>query len=46
VWDLRKKKMTSIDLSKVTTGELEDIAVLGSKCLLLQSQDGLFRVKL
>ena len=46
VWDLRKKKMTSVDLSKVTTGELEDIAVLGPKCLLLQSQDGLFRVKL
>jgi hypothetical protein len=46
VWDLRKKKMTSVDLSKVTTGELEDIAALGPKCLLLQSQDGLFRVKL
>ena len=46
VWDLRKKKMTSVDLSKVTTGELEDIALLGSKCLLLQSQVGLFRVKL
>ena len=46
IWDLRKKKMTSVDLSVVTTGELEDIAVLGSRSLLLQSQDGLFRVKL
>ena len=28
------------------TGELEDIAVMGRKKLLLQSQDGLFLVRL
>ena len=46
IWDLRRKKMEVVDLTKATTGELEDIAVLGKGLLLLQSQDGLFRVKL
>lgn len=46
VWDLRRKTMEVVDLTKATTGELEDIAVLGKGLLLLQSQDGLFRVKL
>ena len=46
VWDLRRKTMQVVDLTKATTGELEDIAVLGKGLLLLQSQDGLFRVKL
>ena len=46
IWDLRRKEMTPVDLSKATTGELEDIAVMGRKKLLLQSQDGLFLVRL
>lgn len=46
IWDLRRRKMSSVDLSAVTTGELEDIAVLGRRRILLQSQDGLFIVRL
>ena len=47
VWDLCRKKMAEvIDLSECTTGELEDIAVINRRKVLLQSQDGLFLVKL
>ena len=47
VWNLRTKKMSKvIDLSKCTKGELEDIAVITPRKVLLQSQDGLFMVKL
>ena len=46
IWDLRHKKMKKYDLSACTTGELEDVAVLGRNLLLLQSQDGLFRVRI
>ena len=47
VWDLRARTMSKvIDLSKCTTGELEDIAVITPRKVLLQSQDGLFMVKL
>lgn len=46
VWNLRNRRMESFDLSECTTGELEDVAVLGRNLLLLQSQDGLFRVRL
>ena len=47
VWNLRSKKMSKVvDLSKCTTGELEDIAVINPRKVLLQSQDGLFIVKL
>ena len=47
VWNLRRKKMSKvIDLSECTTGELEDISVLKPRIILLQSQDGLFRVRL
>lgn len=56
IWDLKKKAMEVVDLSKETTGELEDISVISKNSiiynkdskttLLLQSQDGLFTVTL
>lgn len=47
IWDLRKRKMTKVvDLSKCTTGEFEDIAAIKPRKVLIQSQDGLFMVKL
>ena len=47
IWDLRKRKMAKVvDLSKCTTGEFEDIAVINPRKVLIQSQDGLFIVKL
>ena len=47
IWDLRARKMAKVvDLSKCTTGEFEDIAVLNKHKVLIQSQDGLFMVKL
>ena len=46
VWDLKKKTMEAVDLSEVTSGELEDVAVMKKGKLLLQSQDGLFVVRL
>lgn len=46
IWDLNRRTMKALDLSGCTTGELEDIAVLSRKVLLLQSQDGLFRIRL
>ena len=45
VWDLRHRKMKKYNLSACTTGELEDVAVLGRNLLLFQSQDGLFKVR-
>ena len=45
IWDLQNRSMEVIDLSTVTTGELEDISYWG-KYFYIQSQDGLFRLKL
>jgi len=45
IWDLRKKQMETVDLTKETTGEFEDIGLDG-RDFIIQGQDGLFRVRL
>ena len=43
VWDLRKQRpVTVLDMSKGTTGELEDMAHYKKKQYFVQGQDGLF----
>ena len=43
VFDLRRKKMTSVDLSAVTTGELEDISFWRGH-FYVQGQDGVWKL--
>lgn len=45
IWDLHKRSMRAVDLSAVTTGELEDISYKGGR-FYVQSQDGIFRFRL
>ncbi len=44
IWDLDRKQMKEVDLSSVTTGELEDIS-LSCKGFVLQGQDGIWIFK-
>ena len=45
IWDLRRRTMQRIDLSEITTGELEDISFYRG-WFWLQGQDGVFRLRL